>query len=133
MPELLTVDVKLRGTTPVDRLLLMTSNTDCPILGKTSLKKRGETASQAEPDGLIWPTRSSKNDREPDSNLSKATEQGTVSEGSNAGAEMRAIAVATLSIKKCRKLSHILSDASKLKGCGALRTVSMVLNNTHGL
>ena len=41
----------------------MIARTDCPMLGKTSLKKLGETASQGEHDGLIWPTRSSKNKR----------------------------------------------------------------------
>ena len=59
----------------------MIARTDCPILGKTSLKKLGETASQGEPDGLIWPTRSSKNDIDTGSNLSRAAEQGTGTEG----------------------------------------------------
>ena len=94
-----TACLKLKGTTPEDRLLLMMARTHCPIIGKTSLKRWGETVSKGDPDGLRWPTKSSKNDRDTGSNLPKDAEQETGSEGSAAGAEMKAPAVATLSIK----------------------------------
>ncbi len=77
----------------------MMSSTDCPIQGKTSLKRPGETASWGEPDGLIWPTRSCKNDSDTGSNFSKTAEQGTGSAGSDAGVEMRVLTVAIILIK----------------------------------
>lgn len=69
------------------------------------------TESQGEPDGLIWSTTSSKAVRDKGSNFSNTAKQGAGLEVSDAGVEMRALAVATLS-KKCRKLLHVSGDAS---------------------
>ena len=50
--------LKSSGTTPEDRLLLMTA--DVPTVGKTSLNSRGGTASFGEPEGFKLPTISCK-------------------------------------------------------------------------
>lgn len=75
---------------------------------------------------------SSNRDRVTDSKLSNTAGQSTRQEGSEAGAEMRALATAALSKNKT-KLSHNSTDASRQTGCGALRTEPTVLNDTYGL
>lgn len=44
-----TACLRLTVTTPDNRLLFMMARMDCPMIGKTSLKKWGGTTSQGEP------------------------------------------------------------------------------------
>ena len=77
-----TACLKFSGTTPEDKMLFMAAMTDGPIVGKTSLKSRGGTASSGEPEGLKRKTISCKKDRVTGSNWLKTVEEGTEIEGS---------------------------------------------------
>ncbi len=65
--------------------------------------------------------------------MSKTAEQGTETEGSLVGGEIRALMEVTLLIKKCRKFSHTAGEALIQAVYGAFRTELMVLNNTRGM